>query len=103
MHGQLPLHNRILVRDIGLAIGGGMMLIWAQISAATAPPAPLWARELAQVGAVVGIAVGAALPRVDALNAQADARGLRRRDADPVRLSLVGAPDGHRVVRMMTP
>lgn len=78
VHGQLPLGHRVIIRDVSLALGGACLLIWCQISAAYPHPAPLVAREAAEVAGIIGIALGAALPRVDAFSAQAEARAAQR-------------------------
>lgn len=89
VHGQLPLNHRILIRDLSLAVGGAALLIYSQASSARPEPAPLYARELTQVAGIIGIGIGAALPRVDAMRAQADARAAHRASLHPLRLNPV--------------
>lgn len=72
-HGVIPIKNRILWRDACFAGGGALLMAWAQMSAPH-PPAPLWAREVTQCLGIVLTALGGALPRVDAMRAQATAR-----------------------------
>jgi hypothetical protein len=72
-HGVIPIRNRILWRDMCFAGGGMLLMAWAQMAAPT-PPAPLWAREVTQCAGIVLTALGGALPRVDAMRAQAHAR-----------------------------
>lgn len=72
-HGLTPVQNRILWRDLCFAGGGMFLMAWAQISSPT-PPAPLWAREVTQCVGIVMTALGGALPRVEAMRAQATAR-----------------------------
>jgi hypothetical protein len=89
VHGQLPIGHRILIRDLSLALGGAALLVYSQVSSAKPEPAPLYARELTQVAGIIGIGIGAALPRVDAMRAQADARAAHRATLHPLRLNPV--------------
>jgi hypothetical protein len=73
VHGDIPLKNRVLLRDLFFALGGMFLMTWAQISTPD-PPAPLWAREIAQCLGIICIAMGGALPRVDGMRAQAQLR-----------------------------
>ena len=73
VHGNIPLKNRIVLREFFFALGGMFLMTWAQISTPD-PPAPLWAREIAQCFGIICIAMGGALPRVDGMRAQAQLR-----------------------------
>lgn len=78
--GDIPVRNRLILRDLFFALGGMMLMTWAQISTPD-PPAPLWAREVTQCLGIICIAIGGALPRVDGQRAAADLRELERRRA----------------------
>lgn len=79
-HGNTPLPNRVLLRDLFFALGGAFLMTWAQISTPD-PPAPLWARELAQCAGIICIAIGGALPRVDGMRAQSQLRTRGRQNS----------------------
>jgi hypothetical protein len=76
VHGNIPIQNRVVLRDLFFALGGMFLMTWAQISTPD-PPAPLWAREIAQCFGIICIAMGGALPRVDGMRAQAQLRAGR--------------------------
>lgn len=71
--GATPMRNRILWRDAFFASGGMTLIAWGQMSLGP-NAAPLWARETTQCVGIVLTALGGALPRVDAMHAQALAR-----------------------------
>lgn len=80
VHGQAPIPNREQTRQLTFALGGAMMMFWAHISS-PGLNAPLWAREIAQSLALVGLCVGAALARADTVRLQAEGRATAIRRA----------------------
>ena len=73
VHGDSPIHHRVLTRDLTMALSGMFLMTWAHISTPT-PPAPLWAREASQCAGIVCLAVSGALARTDTSRAQSNAR-----------------------------
>lgn len=79
VHGDAPIRHRVLTRDLTMALAGMFLMTWAHISTPK-PPAPLWAREVAQCGGIVCLALSGALARTDMSRAQSNARlALQRR------------------------
>lgn len=73
VNGRAPIRNREQTRQLMFAAGGAMMMFWAHISS-PGLDAPLFAREMAQSAALVGLCIGAALARSDSLRLEAESR-----------------------------
>jgi hypothetical protein len=71
--GLTPIKHRNVIRDLGFATGGAMLMTWAFLGSPD-PPAPLYAREIAQCLGIVCLAIGGALPRSEAMRAASTAR-----------------------------